>query len=72
VQTPISSDLSAGLVCCEVEGHDPDDFVNRLFDKHRVVASVAPYASQYVRFGPSIVNSDADIERAIRAVRSSI
>jgi hypothetical protein len=35
---------------------------------HRIVASVTPYAEQYLRFGPSIVTTPEQIDRTIKAV----
>jgi selenocysteine lyase/cysteine desulfurase len=70
VQTPSSAALSAGLVCCSITNHDPDDFVQELYERHRVVATVAPYASQLIRFGPTIANSDDDVEHAVKAVHA--
>jgi selenocysteine lyase/cysteine desulfurase len=40
-----------------------------LQNEHRVIASVTPYATEYVRLGPSLANTDADVEKALRAVR---
>ena len=37
-------------------------------ERHRVVASVTPYRTRYVRFGPSVANDTADVDRAIEAV----
>ena len=34
----------------------------------RIVASVTPYAVRYVRLGPGIVNTPAEIDAAIRAI----
>jgi len=68
--TPQSSALSAGLVCFEVDGQDPFAVVDRLYAQHRIVASVTPYANRYVRLGPSILNSPAEVDRVIRAVAS--
>jgi selenocysteine lyase/cysteine desulfurase len=67
LRTPAGAALSAGLVCFEVEGHDPADVVRRLADR-RIVASVTPYARRYVRLGPGIVNSPAEVDAAVRAV----
>jgi selenocysteine lyase/cysteine desulfurase len=67
--TPLSTELSAGLVCCSVEGVDPYDAVARLDDR-RIVASVTPYATPYLRFGPSILNSPADVDRTVAAVQA--
>jgi selenocysteine lyase/cysteine desulfurase len=71
VRTPFDERLSAGLVCCDVPGPPglPDEFVFRLREEHGVVASLTPYATRYLRFGPSIVNSETEIDRALEAVR---
>ncbi len=42
--------------------------VERLRAEHGVVASLTPYATRYLRFGPSIVNSEEDVDRAVAAV----
>src|SRR5919197_741154 len=68
--TPRDAPLSAGLVCCTVGDRDPDDVVRHLYDRARIVASVTPYSTRYVRFGPTIVNSKADVDRAVRAVHA--
>ena len=59
--------LSAGLVCFEVGGIDPGEVVRRLAAR-RIVASVTPYAQRYVRLGPGIVNTPAEIDAAVRAL----
>jgi selenocysteine lyase/cysteine desulfurase len=69
VVTPLSHELSAGLVCCELDGLAPREAVDRLRDEHGVVASVTPYATEYVRFGPSIANDETDVDAALEAVR---
>jgi selenocysteine lyase/cysteine desulfurase len=70
--TPQNSNLSAGIVCFEVEGRDPFDVVERLYARHRIVASVTPYAARYVRLGPSILNTPDEVDRVIRSIRSLI
>ena len=32
------------------------------------MASLTPYATRYLRFGPSIANSEEDVDRAVTAV----
>ena len=59
--------VSAGLVCFEVAGLDPAVVVQRLAAR-RIVASVTPYAQRYVRLGPGIVNTPAEIDAAVRAI----
>jgi isopenicillin-N epimerase len=67
VRTPLDQQLSAGLVCCD-EPTPGSDVVQRLREEHGVVASLTPYATRYLRFGPSIVNSEEDVDRAVAAV----
>jgi isopenicillin-N epimerase len=71
VLTPRDEDLSAGIVCCDF-GRDPREAVDRLEAEHRVVASVTPYAAEYVRFGPSIVNGEEEVEKTLRAVQALV
>jgi selenocysteine lyase/cysteine desulfurase len=68
LRTPRDEALSAGLVCCEVKDVDPGEVVDRLREEHRVVASVTPYRTRYVRFGPSVANHADDVRRGIEAV----
>ena len=70
--TPQSPALSAGIVCFEVDGHEPYGFVDRLYTQRRVVASVTPYSTPYVRLGPTILNTPADVDRTVRAVRALV
>jgi selenocysteine lyase/cysteine desulfurase len=67
LHTPSARALSAGLVCFDVDGHDPADVVARL-GARRIVASVTPYARRHVRLGPGIVNTVGDVDAAVRAV----
>ena len=69
LRTPQSPGLSAGLVCFEVAGRDPSEVVARLASR-RIVASVTPYATRYVRLGPGIVNTPEHVDAAVRAIRA--
>jgi selenocysteine lyase/cysteine desulfurase len=69
VSTPAAAGLSAGIVCCEVDDLPAAEAVTRLRSAG-VAASVTPYAIELVRFGTSIVNDEADVERAVTAVRA--
>jgi selenocysteine lyase/cysteine desulfurase len=68
--TPIDSDLSAGIVCCEVPGQAPADVVTRLRRDHRISASITPYREQLVRFGTSIVTTPDEVDAAVEAVET--
>jgi selenocysteine lyase/cysteine desulfurase len=67
--TPRSAELSAGLVCCEVDGMPPEGAVSRL-RAAGVIATSTPYKPSYLRFGPTVANSEQDVEAALRAVRA--
>jgi selenocysteine lyase/cysteine desulfurase len=68
VKTPDKEELSAGLVCAAVPAMPAYLIVDRLREKHRVIASVTPYAWQFVRFGPTVTNTEAEVDRALEAV----
>jgi selenocysteine lyase/cysteine desulfurase len=68
VKTPMDEALSAGLVCADVARARAPEVVDRLREEHRIVASVTPYADEYVRFGPSVANSDDHVDLAIEAM----
>jgi selenocysteine lyase/cysteine desulfurase len=67
--TPMSSDLSAGIVCFTHARRSAEDVVSALA-RRGVVASVTPYRERYVRLGPSIANSEADVDAALKAIRA--
>ncbi|MGE5828410.1 MAG: aminotransferase class V-fold PLP-dependent enzyme [Micromonosporaceae bacterium] len=69
LRTPRSAELSAGIICCEVRGYRPREAVARL-RAAGVSASVTPYATSYLRFGPSILTDESDVEVTIAAVRT--
>ena len=69
LHTPRNPQLSSGMICFEVDAMTPDAAVARLLER-RVVASASPYAKSYVRLAPSLVNSSADVDAALTAVRS--
>jgi selenocysteine lyase/cysteine desulfurase len=65
--TPMSPDLSAGIVCFDVSGYRAREVVERLASD-RIAASVTPYADEHVRLGAGLWNDEADVDAAIRAV----
>jgi isopenicillin-N epimerase len=72
VVTPAADELSAGIVCFEIESMPAREAVDALRARHRIVASVTPYAAEYVRLGPSIANAPEDVDAALRAVRAVV
>lgn len=67
VRTPLSPQMSAGIVSFDVAGHSARDTVSRL-RSWRIIGSAAPYAEQHARLTPSIRNTPEDIAFAIKAV----
>jgi selenocysteine lyase/cysteine desulfurase len=68
LHTPISQDLSAGIVCFEVAGLAPRPVVEKLRQRN-IVGSVTPYATKYVRLAPSLINSPMEIETTLEEIR---
>jgi isopenicillin-N epimerase len=67
--TPRAPALAAGIVCFEVEGMTPRQVVRRLGERG-VIATVTPYAVQYARITPGLLNNEAEIERALAEIRA--
>jgi selenocysteine lyase/cysteine desulfurase len=73
LHTPLSGDVSAGIISFEVDGVAPGQVVERLRQR-KVIASVTPrsYGVDYARLSPSLLTSPADVEAALRAVREIV
>jgi selenocysteine lyase/cysteine desulfurase len=69
LHTPLSPALSAGLVCFEVSGIPAPEVIKRLHAR-RIVASVTPYATEYARLSPGILNTPEEIETVLGEVRA--
>jgi selenocysteine lyase/cysteine desulfurase len=67
LHTPISQDLSSGIVCFSVNGMQPGQVIERLRNK-RIIGSVTPYATQYARFAPGLLTSSEDIEQTLQEI----
>lgn len=68
LRTPRSPELSAGIVSFDVNGANPWDVVEHLQQK-RILGSVAPYRTPYIRLTPSIRNTPEEIDRALGVIR---
>jgi len=68
LHTPMSQDLSAGIVCFEVAGMPPDQAVKRLRERG-IIGSVTPYAVQYVRLAPGLLNQPGEIDTVLKEIR---
>jgi isopenicillin-N epimerase len=67
--TPMSSELSAGIVCFDVDGMPAEKVVAALAEKG-VIASRTPYRRQYARLCPGLLTPGTDVERTLAALRS--
>ena len=66
--TPMEDELSAGIVCFDVQGKPAPQVVDEL-RKKKIVASVTPYKTLYARLSPGLLNSPTEVETALAAVR---
>ena len=69
LHTPLSRELSAGIVCFEIAGFSPDQVVAEL-RRRSIVASVTPYATQYARVAPGLLNTPEEIETVLKEIRT--
>jgi isopenicillin-N epimerase len=68
LQSPRRHDLTAGIVCFDVNGLSSTAAVRALRERG-VIASRTPYARSHARLTPGIYNDEDDLEAALRAVR---
>ena len=69
VITPMSQDVSAGIVCFQIAGDEPEDAASKLRSRG-VHVSVAPYATRNLRAGATLLADEPGIRRALEAVRA--
>jgi isopenicillin-N epimerase len=69
LHTPMDPNLSSGLICFEVQGVPAPEVIKRLHAR-RIVASTTPYATEYARLSPGILNTPEEIEIVLREVRA--
>jgi len=70
VHAPAEERLRSGVVTFSLDDLDPYDTVERLTDDHRVTATVTPYAVPFARLGTCWLNTEAEVDAAVRAVRA--
>ena len=69
IHTPMSADLSAGIIAFEVAGYTPQQVVQRLHAQN-IIASVVPnfYSPLLARVAPSLLTLEEDVMRTTRAI----
>jgi len=65
--TPMPDQMSAGIVCFEVDGFSPSEVVTGL-TKRRIRSATTPYPTSYARLAATVANSEADVDDAVNAV----
>jgi selenocysteine lyase/cysteine desulfurase len=68
LHTPVNRQLSAGIVCFDIEGMNPDAVVEKLLAK-QVIASETPYEISHARIAPSLLNNEEEIEQTLKCIR---
>lgn len=69
LHTPRERNLSAGIICFDIEGKSPEEVAVRLLER-RIICSVTPYGIPCARVSPSILNSPEEIEATLRELRA--
>jgi isopenicillin-N epimerase len=69
MHTPLSPELSAGIIAFEVAGLTPEQVVRKLHEQ-RIIASVTPgfYKPTLARVAPSLLTTEPDVARTVRAI----
>lgn len=69
--TPRDRRQSAGIVCFDIDGMQPDEVVQRLLAR-KILMTATPYAPSFARVAPSIIASPEEIDRFLREVRTLV
>ena len=67
LRTPLSPELSSGMICFDVDDIEPGQVVEKMREKG-IIASTTPYRVVYVRIAPGIVNNEEEVDACIRAI----
>jgi selenocysteine lyase/cysteine desulfurase len=67
LHTPMSPELSSGMVCFDYKDKRPYEIENALY-KAGINASTTPYRPSYARLAPSLINNEEEIVRTLEAI----
>ncbi|PMG31899.1 twin-arginine translocation pathway signal protein [Shewanella sp. 10N.286.52.C2] len=67
--TPMATELSSGLVCFDVDGLSPQQVVEHMHTKG-IIMSSTPYRDSFARFAPSLINNEAEIDKALSEIQA--
>ena len=68
VYTPMSEELSAGLVCFAVSNLRPQTVVDRLHER-KIIATMTPYATSYARLAAGLLTNEEQVDRVIEEIK---
>jgi selenocysteine lyase/cysteine desulfurase len=67
LHTPMSTELSSGMVCFDVDGYTPTQVVEE-YHRHNITASTTPYRESHARLAPSLINNEEEVERSVEVI----
>ena len=67
LHTPMSTELSSGMVCFDVDGYTPNQVVEE-YNRHNITASTTPYRESHARLAPSLINNEEEVERSVEVI----
>jgi selenocysteine lyase/cysteine desulfurase len=67
LHTPMSSELSSGMVCFDVDGYTPTQVVEEYY-RHKITASTTPYRESHARLAPSLINNEEEVQRSVEVI----
>lgn len=76
LRTPMSPELSAGIVCFDVDGMSAEDVISEL-GKHGIIGTTSavpieetrPYHVHHARLTPGLLNTEDEVEQTLTAIR---
>ena len=67
LHTPMSPELSSGMICFDYKDMEPWPVAMALYEKG-IIASTTPYRRSYARLAPSLINNEEEINRTLEAI----
>lgn len=69
LHTPMSTELSSGINCFEVDGLDAKKTIKKLHEAN-IIGSTTPYKKVYARLTPCIINTEEEVMQCIRVLEN--
>lgn len=67
LHTPMSSELSSGMICFDYKDMKPWEVDMALYEKG-IIASTTPYRPSYARLAPSLINNEEEINQTLKVI----